>query len=126
MGFRENLKAELLYQDILVKELAAAAGISKRTLDNYLREKGNIPPADVAVKIAKALNVSVEYLVTGEQDETRRTEERAAERILAGLAPREVSILSGIADVFRAHPSGSGTAQDAPPPGAQEIPAARR
>ena len=65
MSFRENLKAELAYQDVLVKELAELAGINKRTLDNYLREKANTPPADVAVKIAQALNVSVEYLVTG-------------------------------------------------------------
>ncbi len=65
MGFRENLKAELAYQDILVKELAELSGVNKRTLDNYLREKSNTPPADVAVKIAHALKVSVEYLVTG-------------------------------------------------------------
>lgn len=66
MRFRENLKAELTYQGILVKELSAKTGISKRTLDNYLREKGSMPPADFAVLIAKALNTSVEYLVTGE------------------------------------------------------------
>lgn len=66
MRFRENLKAELTYQGILVKELSAKTGISKRTLDNYLREKGSMPPADYAVLIAKALNTSVEYLVTGE------------------------------------------------------------
>ncbi len=65
MSFRENLKAELAYQDILVKELADLSGVNKRTLDNYLREKASTPPADVAVKIACALNVSVEYLVTG-------------------------------------------------------------
>lgn len=65
MSFRDNLKAELLYQDILVKELAEKSGINKRTLDNYLREKASTPPADVAVRIARALNVSVEYLVEG-------------------------------------------------------------
>lgn len=62
MSFRENLKSELTYQGMLVKELAEKTGISKRTLDNYLREKGSIPPVDVAVKIARALNVTVEYL----------------------------------------------------------------
>jgi lambda repressor-like predicted transcriptional regulator len=36
MGFRENLKAELTYSGILVKELAAEAGIKKHTIDNYL------------------------------------------------------------------------------------------
>ncbi|MCI6663157.1 MAG: hypothetical protein MSL09_02925 [Spirochaetia bacterium] len=49
MSFWENLKAELAYQDVLVKELAALAGINKRTLDNYLREKANTPPADVKI-----------------------------------------------------------------------------
>ncbi len=62
MSFRENLKSELTYQGMLVKELAEKTGISKRTLDNYLREKGSIPPVDAAVKIARALNVTVEYL----------------------------------------------------------------
>jgi hypothetical protein len=30
MGFRENLKSELAYQDMLVKELADLTGISRR------------------------------------------------------------------------------------------------
>ena len=67
MGFKENLKSELSYQDILVKELAARTGVSKKTLDNYLNIRGNMPSADVAVKIAQALGVSVEYLVTGDE-----------------------------------------------------------
>lgn len=65
MSFRDTLKSELTYQGILVKELSLKTGISKRTLDNYLREKASTPPADIAVKIATALNVSVEYLVNG-------------------------------------------------------------
>jgi transcriptional regulator with XRE-family HTH domain len=67
MGFKENLKLELSYQDLLVKELAVLTGISKNTLDNYLNLRERIPTADVAVKIAKALGVTVEYLVTGEE-----------------------------------------------------------
>jgi transcriptional regulator with XRE-family HTH domain len=66
MGFRENLKFELSYKGMLVKELAALSGISRHTLDNYLNIRGHIPSADIAVKIARALGVSVEYLVTGE------------------------------------------------------------
>jgi len=65
MGFKENLKAELAYKDILVKELAALSGVNRRTLDNYLREDGSMPSADAAVRIAEALGVTVEYLVTG-------------------------------------------------------------
>lgn len=65
MGFRENLKDELKYQGILVKELADKSGVPKGTIDHYLAEKNTAPIAENAVKIAQALNVSVEYLVTG-------------------------------------------------------------
>ena len=68
MGFKDHLKAELAYQDILVKELAARTGISKHTLDNYLNVREYTPSAESAVKIAQALGVSVEYLVTGEEN----------------------------------------------------------
>ena len=68
MGFRENLKQELGFNGMLVKELAAATGIPKRALDTYLLStKASMPPADTAVKIAHALGVSVEYLITGEE-----------------------------------------------------------
>ena len=67
MSFRENLKQELSFSGMLVKELAAVSGVHKRALDTYLlTENASIPPADTAVCIAKALGVSVEYLITGE------------------------------------------------------------
>lgn len=66
--FRENLREELDYQDMTVKELSAATSIPKPTLDCYLSARQVIPPADIAVKIAGALNVSVEYLVTGKKE----------------------------------------------------------
>lgn len=65
--FKENLRNELDFQGLTVKELSAKTGIIKGTLDNYLGVRASIPPADIAVKIATALNVSVEYLVTGEE-----------------------------------------------------------
>ncbi|MBO7122606.1 MAG: helix-turn-helix transcriptional regulator [Treponema sp.] len=65
MGFKENLKDELRYQGVLVKELAAKSGVPKGTIDHYLAEKSASPIAENAVKIARALNVTVEYLVTG-------------------------------------------------------------
>jgi transcriptional regulator with XRE-family HTH domain len=67
MGFRENLKQELSYHSILVKELASASGVHKRALDTYLCEKPSMPSADTAVRIAQALGVTVEYLVTGKE-----------------------------------------------------------
>jgi transcriptional regulator with XRE-family HTH domain len=67
MGFKENLKAELSYQGILVKELANLSGIKKHTIDNYLNTHNSIPSAEAAVRIARVLGVTVEYLVTGEE-----------------------------------------------------------
>ena len=82
MGFRENLKSELLYQDMMVKELAQITGISRHTLDNYLNVRENMPTADVAVKIAKALGVSVEYLVTGEEAQQEKSALGTETRVL--------------------------------------------
>jgi transcriptional regulator with XRE-family HTH domain len=65
MGFRENLKSELIYQDIRVKELAYKSGINPRTIEQYLSAAAKMPSAENAVKIANALGVTVEYLVTG-------------------------------------------------------------
>ena len=68
MGFRDNLKQELSFNGMLVKELAAITGVPKRALDTYLlTANASMPPADTAVKIARALGVSVEYLVSGEE-----------------------------------------------------------
>lgn len=66
--FKNNLRDELNYQDITVKELASKTGIPKPTIDCYLSARHTMPPADIAVRIAKALNVSVEYLVTGKDE----------------------------------------------------------
>jgi len=72
MSFKENLKSELSYKNMLVKELATLTGISKNTIDNYLNVRGYMPSADVAVKIANVLGVTVEYLVTGEDINTEK------------------------------------------------------
>ena len=61
------MKSELQYKGIMVKELCIITGISRHTLDNYLNTHNAIPNAEAAVKIAQALGVSVEYLVTGKE-----------------------------------------------------------
>ena len=65
MSFKENLKSELIYTGMMVKELSIVTGIKRHTLDNYLNSHNSIPNAEAAVKIAQALGVTVEYLVTG-------------------------------------------------------------
>jgi len=66
----------------MVKELAQITGISRHTLDNYLNVRENMPTADVAVKIAKALGVSVEYLVTGEEAQQEKSALGTETRVL--------------------------------------------
>jgi len=73
MSFKENLKAELTYSGMLVKELAAKTGLKKHTIDNYLSKRGRMPAADVAVSIADALGVSVEYLIKGKEANENKT-----------------------------------------------------
>jgi transcriptional regulator with XRE-family HTH domain len=88
MGFRENLKNELTYNGMLVKELSAKTGIKKYTIDNYLSSHNCSPSAEAAVKIAAALGVSVEYLVTGNEIRTKTT--------LASLSPSLRSLIQGM------------------------------
>ena len=65
--FSRRLRSEIEYIGLNQKEFAAKAGIKKRALDAYLRTQQSMPPADTAVKIASALGLSVEYLVTGKE-----------------------------------------------------------
>jgi transcriptional regulator with XRE-family HTH domain len=65
--FAHRLRSEIEYACLNHKEFAAKAGIKKRALDAYLGVQQSIPPADVAVKMASVLGLSVEYLVTGKE-----------------------------------------------------------
>lgn len=67
MEFRERLRDEMEYQGISANALAELTGISKRTIDNYLKTNPQEPGVYNAQKIAKALKFSVEYLVTGKE-----------------------------------------------------------
>lgn len=83
MGFRENLKQELSFSGMPVKELAASSGVPKRALDSYLlTENASMPSADNAVRIARALGVSVEYLVTGEGATTPNDVRKTLQRLM--------------------------------------------
>jgi transcriptional regulator with XRE-family HTH domain len=85
MGFRENLKGELTFTGMYVKELAALSGVKKQTIDSYLKENSCIPSADAAVAIAQALGVSVEYLVTGKE-----TKQKMAQYLLEARTAAEI------------------------------------
>jgi len=64
MGFNKNLRSQLDYSGLLIKELAALSGVKKKTIESYLGNDGPTPSVEAALKIARALKVTVEYLVT--------------------------------------------------------------
>ena len=105
MSFKDNLKAELDYQDIQLKELAAMTGISKNTLGHYLTGHNSIPSAEFAVKIAKALGVSVEYLVTGHDSRMENDgQSKKIQRIssnLANLSERDVLVVEALVNAIQ-------------------------
>lgn len=67
-GFYERLIDELKYQDISLATLAKGIDIADSTVRNF--KKNVIPKADLAVKIADFLKVSVSWLITGEGSRT--------------------------------------------------------
>lgn len=69
MTFKDRLREEIEYKGLQIKELSAAAGVNNNTFLSYIDSRGYMPSAETAVKIAKVLGVSVEYLVTGEDSD---------------------------------------------------------
>ncbi len=82
MGFKENLREEMEFQDIKPKELADKTGISVNTLRNYINAHDALPNIDSAVKIAKALNTTVEELVEGRKNLNEAQKSEAARKFL--------------------------------------------
>lgn len=74
MGFKERLRDEIEYRGLLVKEVSAAVGISNSTFLSYIDARGVLPNVETAVKIARFLGVTVEYLVDGDDGSNLRSD----------------------------------------------------
>ncbi len=64
LDFWLRVKEKLDYMDFTQRELAQKIGESYNTLQSWIN-RNRLPNAEQAVKIADALNTSVEFLVTG-------------------------------------------------------------
>jgi transcriptional regulator with XRE-family HTH domain len=108
-NFRKNLRDELAYQDLTIKELAAKSGVAKGALDCYVGKQASVPPATTAVKIAKALGVSVEYLVSGQESRhgeivvSSNPRGRSFLRVFECLDEKNQNIITEIAQVLQKH-----------------------
>lgn len=72
-------------------ELSRAIEVPDPTVRSWFT-KDSIPAADTALKIADFLNVSLEYLVTGEKDESKKSK--------AELSDFEKNLLKESADLL--------------------------
>ena len=75
MDFKDRLREEIEFNGLLGKEIAAKVGISYSTFLSYIDSRSVLPNVETAVKIAKVLGVSVEYLVTGNKNTTPNSPE---------------------------------------------------
>ena len=64
--FVDRLEKLIKENHLTQSSLADMVQIRRPTISDW-KKNGSYPTADVAVKIAKALHTTVEYLVTGEQ-----------------------------------------------------------
>lgn len=77
MNFWENVDAELEFRGMNRKTLAQEAEFDVSNIGKGIKT-GSAPSADTAVRIAKILNVSVEYLVTGIPENATENQPTAA------------------------------------------------
>ena len=65
-GFSKRLRNAIKAKGLLQKELSAKVGVQNHTMSKYC-SKGGVPEWHILVPIAKELDLSIEYLLTGER-----------------------------------------------------------
>jgi transcriptional regulator with XRE-family HTH domain len=109
-NFRQILREELDYQGMTVKELAAKSEVAKGALDSYLGKQASMPPADAAARLAKALGVTLEYLLSG-HDNNRETpapffsspSKRSLLRLFDELLPEDQKLALDLIKTLKKH-----------------------
>ena len=84
MDFFERVKLLVKTKNTTIKTLVEDLGLNYGSY-NTLRKSNNLPRADEAVKIAQALNTTVEYLVTGEDSNPAEIELKELKEKLKNL-----------------------------------------
>lgn len=70
-GFLQRVLEEMDFLQVSKAELSRAIEVPDPTVRSWFT-KDSIPAADTALKIADFLNVSLEYLVTGKKNESKK------------------------------------------------------
>jgi transcriptional regulator with XRE-family HTH domain len=100
--FLKRVLEELDFLNTSKADLARFLNVRKSTVYSWF-ERDTIPAADTALKIADFLNVSLEYLVTGKKDESKKSKTELSDfeknllKESAGLLPEDkVELMSYI------------------------------
>ncbi|MGP1444708.1 helix-turn-helix domain-containing protein [Treponema sp.] len=93
--FIKRLERLMADRGLQQKDLAKKAGISSNGISTW-KITGALPRADVAVKIADILGVTVEYLVTGHISNIDKTDELAY--TVSKLCAKKRSIVQAVVD----------------------------
>ena len=111
MSFNENLKEAMYCKNLTTMQLATMAGINAGTISSYLKTKGAMPPADKALKLAQALDVSVDFLVNGFDSKTVSSipqkspfpiEVYKLAEEMTGLKKEELNAIRSVVQAFKA------------------------
>ena len=110
MSFNENLKEAMYCKNVTTERLASLTEINSGTISNYLKTKGSMPPADKALKLAKALDVSVDFLVNGFDSKSESSIQQKSPfsievfkiaQKMDGLEKDELSIITSMIDLLK-------------------------
>lgn len=82
--FFERVKVLLKTKNITIKDFIESLDMNYEKY-NGLRRYKNLPRADEALKIANALNVSIEYLITGNQSDNKEKIDRIVENLTIAI-----------------------------------------
>lgn len=98
-SFNERLERLLKQNNLQKKDIAEKCGISQNGISTW-KVTGTIPRADIAVKIAKCLNVTTEYLVTGELSELDDTQKNELAYQVASLSAEKQKLVKALVDAL--------------------------
>lgn len=102
--FLKRVLEELDFLNASKADLARFLNVRKSTVYSWF-ERDTIPAADTALKIADFLNVSLEYLVTGKKDESKKSKTELSDfeqnllKESAGLLPEDKAELMAYIDM---------------------------
>ena len=104
VGFNQRLRELIEESGKTHKEIAAETGISKNIIDSYTSKNGSShPSAENAIRLAKVLGTTAEYLMTGNNPSpftALSPEQKRLIQNIDALSDRDKSILKLIIQSF--------------------------